>query len=199
MTRPTAAIEGCLQAHRSLLQTIEGLGDDEARAPSLLPGWTRGHVLTHLARNADSVVRRLRGAAAGEVVDQYPGGRAGRAADIEAGAGRPAGELVADVRATAGQVDDLCGSLPDAAWDGLTRDVDGTAQRAHLVVGSRWREVEVHHADLGLGFTPARWSPSLLEWWLPDVLAALPERTDRAALLAWAIGRGPAPVPGPWR
>ncbi len=44
------------------------------RGPSLLPEWSDGHVLTHLARNADSVVRRMEGAARGELVDQYPGG-----------------------------------------------------------------------------------------------------------------------------
>ena len=32
---------------------VRGLTDDAARAPSRLPGWTRGHVLTHLARNAE--------------------------------------------------------------------------------------------------------------------------------------------------
>ena len=38
---------------------IEGLTDDQAREPSLLPGWSRGHVLTHLARNADAMVNLL--------------------------------------------------------------------------------------------------------------------------------------------
>ena len=28
-------------------------------APSLLPGWTRGHVITHIARNADGYVNLL--------------------------------------------------------------------------------------------------------------------------------------------
>jgi hypothetical protein len=37
----------------SLVDGIGRLTDADARGPSLLPGWTRGHVLTHLARNAD--------------------------------------------------------------------------------------------------------------------------------------------------
>ncbi|MET0910545.1 MAG: maleylpyruvate isomerase N-terminal domain-containing protein, partial [Ilumatobacteraceae bacterium] len=51
----------------------EGAGAD-AELPSLLPGWTRGHVLTHIARNADSFVRLLEAAGRGEVVTQYAGG-----------------------------------------------------------------------------------------------------------------------------
>ena len=55
-------VEGCASAHQALLETISDLNDDDCRAPSLLEGWTRGHVLTHLARNADSHVRLLEGA-----------------------------------------------------------------------------------------------------------------------------------------
>jgi hypothetical protein len=36
-----------------LLRTASRLSDADVRAPSLLPGGSRGHVLTHLARNAD--------------------------------------------------------------------------------------------------------------------------------------------------
>ena len=79
----------------------EGLGDGDVRRPSRLPGWTVGHVLAHVARNADSHRRRTEGAAVNEVVDQYPGGYAGRASEIEAGAGRPASELIVDVRFSA--------------------------------------------------------------------------------------------------
>ena len=43
----------------SLIASIGGLTDADARGPSLLPGWTRGHVLTHLARNADGGTRLL--------------------------------------------------------------------------------------------------------------------------------------------
>ena len=69
-------------------------------------------MLTHVARNADSVVRRLEGAARGELLDQYAGGLEQRRADIEAGAGRPAAELVADVVATSAAVARVMAELP---------------------------------------------------------------------------------------
>ncbi len=82
-------VEACTTAHQRLLATLEGLTDDEAWAPSVLPGWTVGHVLTHLARNADGQVRMLRAAEIGAVAHQYEGGAAGRAADIDAGTVAP--------------------------------------------------------------------------------------------------------------
>src|SRR5512134_97638 len=90
-------IAGCAAAHQQLLAHIDPLDDAAIRLPSLLPGWTVGHVLTHVARNADSFVRILEGAERGEILDQYEGGVESRAADIEAGAGRSAGDLVHDV------------------------------------------------------------------------------------------------------
>src|SRR3954470_8521222 len=108
MTRPTAFIEGCRGSHATLERHIAGLTDEVARQPSLLPDWTVGHVLSHIARNADSVVRRLEGAARGVVVDQYVGGPEGRATEIEEGAGRPATDLAADVRRTALEVEQVC-------------------------------------------------------------------------------------------
>ena len=63
---------------------------------------------------------------------------------------------------------------------------------------SRWREIEVHHADLGLGYTPADWPDDLVAAWLPRELERLPKRADPKQLLAWVIGRGPAPVLSNW-
>ena len=38
-----------------LLAAVDGLTDDLLRAPSGLPGWTRAHVVGHLARNATEI------------------------------------------------------------------------------------------------------------------------------------------------
>lgn len=195
---PEREIAGIIVAHSALSVTLDGVTDAVVRRPSLLPGWTVGHVLTHIARNADSAVRRLHGAARGEIVDQYAGGAEGRERDIEEGSGRPADELVADVRSTAAAVETAIGEFPDDAWDNLTRGVSGNLAPAYRVVYSRWREVEVHHVDLGLGYSNADWPKTLVEATLPDILEKLPQRCDPAALLAWAIGRGDAPKLESW-
>ncbi len=61
-------------AQARLLALIQPLSDADVRRPSRLPGWTVGHVLSHLARNADSHRRRADAAGAGEVIEQYEGG-----------------------------------------------------------------------------------------------------------------------------
>lgn len=177
---------------------IAGLTDDLARQPSLLPDWTVGHVLTHLARNADAMSRRIRGATVGETVDQYVGGRAGRAAEIEAGASLTARAIVADVATTSAELDSLFETMPDDVWDRMVSTVGGGEHAVSQLPFRRWREVRVHLVDLGLGDTPADWSDDLVDRLLPRLTASLAERCDQRALVAWALGRGPAPDLSPW-
>ncbi len=195
-TPPTALVDGCVAAHAALGASLEDLSDAAARGPSRLPGWSVGHVLTHIARNADSVVWRLEGAAQGELRDQYPGGLEQRKDDIEAGAGRPASELVRDVRKSSAAVERVMADLPAAAWDAPSRTSRGVVESSRDAVLSRWREVVVHHGDLGL--TPVPLPPALVDAWLPRELPRLAERSDPAELLAWIIGRGDPPELAPW-
>lgn len=193
---PQDWVEGCLAAQEALEADLVGLDDAGARRPSRLPGWSVGHVLTHLARNADSVVWRLEGAARGELRDQYPGGVEQRREEIEAGADRPANELVADVRASSAAVARVMAELPEEAWGAPSRTSRGVVEPSRDAVFSRWREVAVHHGDLGLGAVTL--PPALVDAWLARELPQLGKRCDPAELLAWVIGRGEAPELAPW-
>jgi len=193
---PRDWVEGCVAAQAALDAALTGLNDTVAHGPSLLPGWSVGHVLTHIARNADSVVWRLEGAARGQLRDQYPGGLEQRAAEIEAGAARPAAVLVRDVQQTSAAVERTMAGLPVAAWDAPSRTSRGVVESSRDAVLSRWRETVVHHGDLGLG--PVAFPPALIDAWLPRELPRLAERTDPTSLLAWVIGRGEPPVLAAW-
>jgi maleylpyruvate isomerase len=155
--------EGLLDALRARRPT-----DAWAREPSLLPGWTRGHVLTHLARNADAMVRTLSGTAQGEKIPMYDGEEA-RAADIEAGARRPAAEMAADVIESAGRLAETWDRLDDADWqhEAVTREGPVPAVR---LIGMRWREVEIHRVDLADGYGPGDWPASFVAPLLPSLL-----------------------------
>jgi maleylpyruvate isomerase len=184
-----------------LLATLgERLADRDVAEPSLLPGWTRGHVLTHLARNADSHRRRIEAASRGEVVDQYPGGYEGRASEIDAGAARSAANLIADVASSAQAVQLAWEKLPDSVWDQPTRDVSGAMRPARELPARRWQELEFHHLDLDLGYRSIDWPAEFVEEWLDRLVRGLPARlpegvsvvlvaTDRNSR-QWMSGRG---------
>jgi maleylpyruvate isomerase len=193
---PDQAIELCKASHQRFLATAEKLTDETAKRPSLLPGWTVGYVLTHVARNADGHARRLEGALEGREVARYPGGPKQREDEIEKGATRPAAELKKDV---AGSIERL-----EAVWD---RSVAAGWPNSNLLAGDKFstsgspvrrlREVEVHHVDLNLGYTPADWPDEYLQWELPRALDGLAERIEQPdhakRLLAWLIGRAKTP------
>lgn len=135
-------------------QAIAGMTDAQARQPSLLPGWTRGHVLTHYARSADGVRGCAESAARGEPAVQYPHGLDGRARDIELGAGRSATELVTDVSNSQAALMAVWSTLPDDAWDAIAQVPAGERTIAELVPVRR-RELLVHLVDLDTGVVPA--------------------------------------------
>ena len=86
--------------------------------------------------------------------------------------------------------------LSPGGWDALSRTSRGVVETSRDAALSRWREVVVHHGDLGLG--PVPFPPALVEAWLPLELPRLAERSDPAALLSWVIGRGEPPILAPW-
>jgi len=191
--------------HDRLNATIAGLTDDQARSPSLLPGWTVGHALTHIARNGDSHTRMLRAAIAGDSVSQYAGGHERRAADIEAGAARSARELVDDVAASSATLDATWDAMTAEAWAGHGLNAGGETWPCAAMPMHRWREVEIHHVDLGLGYEPMDWPDGYVDRELAISLRLLPERlggADQRALLAWLLGRADLPTHlelAPWQ
>jgi maleylpyruvate isomerase len=137
----------------ALLGDVGGLSDRDVRGASLLPGWSRGHVLTHLARNAEGGVRLLRWARTGEPGYEYES-LAARAAAIEAGAGRGAGELAEDVRVTSEALVAEAAAVPPEGWRRVVRWTAGQETEAALVLPSRLGEVLIHHVDLDIGYGP---------------------------------------------
>jgi maleylpyruvate isomerase len=61
--RPVAHINACHTSHRRLLDDLRPLTDADLRSPSLLPGYSRGHLVTHLTNKARAHVARFDAAA----------------------------------------------------------------------------------------------------------------------------------------
>nr|BFE80380.1 hypothetical protein GCM10020093_029810 [Planobispora longispora] len=101
-----------------LVATVARLSDADLTAPSRLPGWTRGHLITHIARNADSLVNLTEWARTGVERPQYPSVES-RDADIAAGAVRPAKEQLADLEESAARLATAFRDLPPRAWSAM--------------------------------------------------------------------------------
>jgi len=149
---------------------------DLLREPSLLPGWTRAHVLAHLARGADALRNLLVGARSGQDRPAYASPRA-READIEAGARMQAKELVADLAGSAMALRTIARQLPDEAWRYMVRSLDSERFPAAQLLTRRLVEVELHHCDLGAGYGPADWPAAFAAMDLAEPMRSL--RKDR--------------------
>jgi maleylpyruvate isomerase len=211
-----AAVDAATQRLR---RTAAGLSDQQAREPSRLPGWTRGHVLTHIARNADSLRNLLIWARTGVVTPQYADAGE-RERGIAAGAGRPAADLLADLDASAAALAAEADSLRPGDWAAEVRGLRGDPHPAWYTLQRRRTEVEVHHVDLGAGYSADDWpldfaaallasvvagfadakappallrttdTGSMLRIGPPDAAPAAEISGPARAMLAWLIGRG---------
>ncbi|PWI19097.1 mycothiol maleylpyruvate isomerase [Streptomyces sp. Act143] len=126
-----------------LLTGVAKMDNASVAEPSRLPGWSRGHVLAHLARNADALVNVLEGR------PMYLSGEA-RDADIERDAPRALDAQLADVRDSAARFQEA-GAVP-ADWSRTVELRNGVTDSASRVPFRRWVEVELHHVDLGIGY-----------------------------------------------
>ncbi len=187
-----------------LLRTLDRLDDTSMTSPSLLPGWTRGHVVTHIARNADAMVNLLTWARTGVETPAYVSQQV-RSADIEAGAGRTADDLRADVVRSHDRFAEAAGRLPDDGWRRAIRwGRDNSESRGWMIPVLRESEVEIHHVDLDAGYTPAHWSVPFVARTLARCVRDFDGRggapgvtlraTDTGA--AWRIGDGRVVVSG---
>lgn len=193
---PIEWLAGCKAAHERLQAIVDRMDDDSARRNTVLPGWTVGHLLTHLARNADSHRGMIEAAQRGEIVAQYPGGPAQRNGDIERGYARPARELVADLVDANQQLEHAWAATNRQVWaTGLGLRRYGPATIAEFVF-LRWREVEIHLVDLSLPeLGSPDWdglSPAYVDAELQELARGLAARIPGSTTVVLAPGDRPS-------
>lgn len=165
-----------------LLRTARSLGEDDVAAPSLCEGWSRGHVLTHLARNADGLARVCRAVLDGTDETMYAGDDV-RDAEIVAGARRSPAELVTDIRQSSEALAPLLDRLgPEHVGRTASRTPGGPPVAAERVRYLRLRELVYHHVDLEAGFDFDQVSPELLELFLRETVVNLSRTSDPPGL-----------------
>ena len=183
-------------ATQRLLGTARILTEPDLRAPSLLPGWTRARVLWHLARDADAMRNLLVSVRIGQERPAYADAGA-RQADIEHSASLPAGELVADLAASAMALRTVARQLPDEGWQVPVRIPDSAPFPAAQLLTRRLVEVELHHCDLGAAYTPADWPRAFATMELAEPWRS--ERADRVNCTRAAEPLAPVRPIAPYR
>ena len=135
-----------------LMRTAAGFDDESVRRPSLCEGWTRAHVLSHLARNADALGNLVGWAVTGTPHAMYASPES-RDADIAAGSTRGAKEIFTDLEDSAARFATAAPGLtgaPELVEVEMRRGIKVLAGRLPTL---RLMEVVVHHADLDAGYT----------------------------------------------
>ncbi len=161
---------------------MQRMGDDAFAAPSRLPDWSRAHVLTHVARNADAMVNLIEWARTGTPTPAYPS-RAQRDADIAAGAERSPAEIRADLLASSDRLAAVVRETPAQAWSARVQNPRGGPMVASDILWARAREVWIHAVDLDAGASFADLPRPMLHELLTDVTATLATRPDFPRLL----------------
>jgi maleylpyruvate isomerase len=198
------AVQGELNDHidhatQRLLDDARTIPEASLRAPSLLPGWTRAHILAHLARGADAMRNLLIGARSGQDRPAYASAQA-RDAGIERGAAMTAKDLMADLADSAMALRTIVKQLPDEAWQVRVRVLDSAPFPAAGLLTRRLVEVELHHCDLGTRYSPADWPAAFATMELAEPMGS--QRQDRLRYPPPSPGANPA-FPGrpamPWK
>lgn len=163
--RPDQVLEWLADGTGLFLGTLDGLDDAALDAPTLLPGWNRRYLVSHVANNASALRNLLHWAKTGEERQMYASDE-DRDAGIAAGAAAPAAALRARARDTAAALRADLESMPDEAWSAKVVTRGGVARYGAEIPWMRLREVYVHAVDLDAGVTfaglPAPFLASLL-------------------------------------
>jgi maleylpyruvate isomerase len=194
-------------AHGRFVAAVSGLSPDELTAPTALPGWTRAHVIAHVADGGRAFAILTEAALRGETVSLFPGGVTERNERIEKLAVSP--ELMTHLSDGIARLEaawEVCGP---ADWARPVRFRDGDLAGT---VYARWREVWIHLVDCAVGVTPADWPVSLAAHALDFLRTRVPPEITLVAtdadqrwgppngvplsgtvrdLAAWAAGREP--------
>ncbi len=170
-------------ATQRLLGDTIAVPDQDWVAPSRLPGWSRAHVATHLARQADALGRLVEGALSGHPQSMY-GSPEQRDVEIEAGATRRGLELQIDLDTSAGTLSDGFDAVSAAsAWDRLVELRGGDQVPVRALPLARLSEVVLHHIDLAVGFSAEDIDQQAAQWLLSWCAFRLRRRSDFPRLL----------------
>jgi maleylpyruvate isomerase len=199
------ALKWACEGDQTFLDAVAALNAEALGASSVLPGWSRQHVVAHVAANAEALGNLVRWAATGVESPMYAS-PAERSEGIERGAAMPAEDLKSWVRGSADRLSSAMSALTDEQWDHRVVTAQGRTVAATEIPWMRAREVWVHVVDLRAGVSFADLPGGFLAALTAEIRQkrGLQELPDGPApeIAAWLAGRphglAGAPEIGPW-
>lgn len=182
--------EQLLQARRGtafFARKLNELTDAELDGGSLLPDWTRRHIVAHVGYNARAIARLIEWAATGVETPMYASPEA-RNHEINFGATLSPIALRNLFDHSAVHLSVEWRDLPDPAWQHEVRTAQGRTVPASETAWMRTREVWMHAVDLNNGATFTDIPASVLERLLKDITGAWHTRGTDAGLLLRVTG-----------
>jgi maleylpyruvate isomerase len=197
MTSPSPA--GLLaELHKAATALTAAMGripDGGERAPSTLPGWSRGHLLAHITGICSALARQVEYGRRGETVELYDGGVDGRNRAIDLAAGHSLQEHRDDVAAAIQRALTAFDALSEDEWQTHIAFRDGVIFDAGLAF---WRELVIHTSDLDTGTGPETWNRAFCSHLFDFLAARVPAETrlvlQPVALPPLTLGTGGSTV-----
>ncbi|MFP5311093.1 MAG: maleylpyruvate isomerase family mycothiol-dependent enzyme [Actinomycetes bacterium] len=197
MTSPSPAglLAELHKAETALTAAMNRIPEGGEKAPSALPGWSRGHLLAHIAGICDALARQVEYGRRGDTVELYDGGVDGRNRAIDLAAGHSLVQHRQDVDAAVQRALTAFDALREEEWQTHIAFRDGVIFDAGLAL---WRELVIHTSDLDTGTGPETWNKEFCSH-LFDFLAARVPAGKRlvlqpVALPPLALGAGGSTV-----
>ncbi|UTT70982.1 maleylpyruvate isomerase family mycothiol-dependent enzyme [Arthrobacter sp. DNA4] len=180
---PAALLAELHKAADALTAAVDRIPAGGERDPSTLPGWSRGHLLAHIAGICGALARQVEYGRSGRTVELYDGGVDGRNRAIELAAGHSLEEHREDVAAAVQRALAAFEGLGEDEWQTRIAFRDGVIFDAGLAL---WRELVIHTADLDTGAGPETWNRAFCSH-LFDFLAARVPAESRLVLQPVAL------------
>jgi maleylpyruvate isomerase len=189
-TTDPALLDALLQARRGtafFARKLNELADAELDGGSLLPGWTRRHIVAHVGYNARAIARLIEWAATGVETPMYSSPEA-RNHEIDFGATLSPIALRHLFDHSAVHLNVEWRDLPADAWHHKVKTAQGRIVPAEETVWMRTREVWMHAVDLDNGATFNDIPAPVLERLLKDITGAWHTRGTDTGLLVKVTG-----------
>lgn len=187
-----ALIAGLAEAHEGtafFTELLDALSYTELDGPSLLPNWTRKHVIAHIAYNAFAIGRLLEWARTGVEHPMYETATA-RDHEIEAGATLSHNSLRSLFDRSGAELDSAWANMSATDWHKTVRTFQGREIHASETIWMRTKEVWVHAVDLDGGASFDDIPPAILSRLLTDIVAVWHSRGEGPGLLLRTVGAG---------